>query len=269
MIADHDLPYLDSLPPLARFAGRVSNRLARAFPVALHQMGNQRPMISVTFDDAPMSSYKIGAPIVEQFGGRATYYVTSGMIGESTSFGPMLDAAALRDLDARGHEIGMHTHTHTHVHHTSRRVLAEELVKNRAQLAEILPGREFENFAYPYGQSAWGVRGLMADNSRSSRVVRAGCNAGRIDLHHLACVEVGDPRVELEWLVEQMQATVAQNGWLILMTHDVSETPTFYGTTPARLIAALAKATDLGLDCVTVREALNRSGVPSFHHVAA
>ena len=46
------------------------------------------------------------------------------------------------------------------------------------------------------------------------------------------------------------------HGWLILYTHDVSDTPTRYGTTPKRLDWALGRVAAARIEILPVREAL-------------
>src|SRR5688572_20852156 len=62
----------------------------------------------LTFDDGGVSFYTIVAEKLEARGLRAYCFVTTDFIGR-TGF---LDAAQIRELDARGHVIGTHSASH-------------------------------------------------------------------------------------------------------------------------------------------------------------
>ena len=65
---------------LSALQGRVSNRLARHFRAAPHRLPAHAPMVSFTFDDAPDSAASEGAELLEQHGGRGTYYLAGSLI---------------------------------------------------------------------------------------------------------------------------------------------------------------------------------------------
>jgi hypothetical protein len=57
-------------------------------------------------------------------------------------------------------------------------------------------------------------------------------------------------------IVAAIVRTVQSNGWLILYTHDISETPSPYGSTPAMLDWTLAQVAAASIQILPVREAL-------------
>jgi peptidoglycan/xylan/chitin deacetylase (PgdA/CDA1 family) len=62
----------------------------------------------LTFDDGGVSFYTIAAPRLEACGLRAHCFVSTDFIGQSR----FLTAPQIRELDARGHEIGAHSASH-------------------------------------------------------------------------------------------------------------------------------------------------------------
>src|SRR3954453_1915913 len=93
---------------LSALKARVSNRLARDFfGTPLHLPADQ-PMVSFTFDDVPESAATIGAPMLEQQGGRGTFYVSGGLVnrwsGDWNENGAN-DEQVMRGL-RKGHELG-------------------------------------------------------------------------------------------------------------------------------------------------------------------
>src|ERR1700688_1823607 len=74
--------------------------------------GNNGPIVSFTFDDFPRTAYSAGAPILEKFGARGTYYVSGGLMQRSSDLGDMFAAGDLLCLADRGHELGTQTFQH-------------------------------------------------------------------------------------------------------------------------------------------------------------
>src|ERR1700692_4118138 len=61
------------------FTARVSNRLARHFSIVPLQLPDTGPMVSFTFDDVPKSAATVGAPMLEEYNGRGTFYVAGAL----------------------------------------------------------------------------------------------------------------------------------------------------------------------------------------------
>jgi len=63
-----------------------------------------------------------------------------------------------------------------------------------------------------------------------------------------------------QWDQDGIDAAIRQvvrsNGWLILITHDVSEAPSRFGSTPGMLDWALERVVAAKIDVLPVREAL-------------
>jgi peptidoglycan/xylan/chitin deacetylase (PgdA/CDA1 family) len=66
----------------SQFKARVSNRLARHFRAAPLRLPGNAPMVSFTFDDVPKSAATVGATILEEYGGRATFYVAGSLVSQ-------------------------------------------------------------------------------------------------------------------------------------------------------------------------------------------
>jgi hypothetical protein len=62
------------------------------------------------------------------------------------------------------------------------------------------------------------------------------------------------------WDQDAIEAAIArvrhENGWAVFYTHDVSETPSEYGSTPGMLDWALSRLAAARMDVLPVREAL-------------
>jgi peptidoglycan/xylan/chitin deacetylase (PgdA/CDA1 family) len=90
--------------------------------------------VFLTFDDGGVSALHPTAELLERRGWSGHFFVTTGRIG-TTGF---LDAAAVRELHARGHVIGSHSATHpTRMAALARAELDREWRDSLARLSEI------------------------------------------------------------------------------------------------------------------------------------
>lgn len=64
--------------------------------------------IDFTFDDGGISFLTVIAPILEKYGFRGKFYISTGYIGCEG----FLDANQVKELSIRGHIIGSHSHSH-------------------------------------------------------------------------------------------------------------------------------------------------------------
>jgi peptidoglycan/xylan/chitin deacetylase (PgdA/CDA1 family) len=103
-----------------------------------------------TFDDGGISAATTIAPMLERFGWRGHFFVTTDRIGTPT----FLDRAGIRDLVARGHVIGSHSCSHPALMaHCSDTQLRDEWQRSVEVLQEIL-GAPVLTASVPGGLSA-------------------------------------------------------------------------------------------------------------------
>ena len=258
-----------SLPPVTasrlpraidRLAGRLTNRLLRAAPWQLIEVPTREPIVSFTFDDVPDSALRVGAAILETRGVRGTFYIAGGLEGRVEPDRTLIDAAGCRELAARGHEIGCHTYGHRDIRHLDRVRFAADLADNARYLDAVDPRRNRRNFAYPYNSGSLGKRAMLADSYRTCRGGGEAVNRGPTDPTFLKAVEIRQPETEVAGLSRWIDALVADPGWLIFFTHDISPTPTPYGCSPAAFERLVAHAVQRGCCVLTVDAALDRMG---------
>ena len=106
---------------------RVGNRLARHLRVAPAKLNNSGPMVSFTFDDAPISAAKVGADMLEQYDARGTFYIAGGLVDAWSGNWTGVSAEDIVGLHRRGHEIACHTFSHARVTDLSATAMAAEL----------------------------------------------------------------------------------------------------------------------------------------------
>ncbi|MGA7329571.1 MAG: polysaccharide deacetylase family protein [Rhodomicrobium sp.] len=250
---------------LARIAQSISNRATRAIPVKLLHLRLQRPVASFTFDDFAKSAWLTGGKIVEDFGARATFYVSGAFRGGIHHGVRTFDEEDLISLAAQGHDIGCHTYDHIAVtNHPASKI--EENLESNAQYVKSLTGKEMGSFAYPFGLASVRKKRLLAEHFKACRGIYAGINAGWADFSQLnaLCLHQGELPIE-----KYIQKALKQSGWLIFVAHDVDERPSPFGCTPKVLENALRLVSEAGIEVMTVEAALRRILEPGVFPAAA
>lgn len=242
------------------FTTRVNNRLARHLRAVTHRWPAGRPMVSFTFDDIPQSAASVGAPMLEEFGGRGTFYVSGGLVNRWSGHWDGVTPDGIIALHRCGHEIACHTFSHRPAVDLDAAALAEEAETNRRYLHTLDPSIEIENFAYPYGIGSVFRKGQLKRMFRSSRGIIPGVNAGHIDLHFLRATPLIEPHLDAQGVERVFDEALASGGWLIFYSHDVTEQPSPYGCTPQLLRRALEAAARRNMPIVSVAAALKHAG---------
>jgi len=219
-------------------------------------MRNPVPLVSFTFDDFPRSALRTGGAILNQHRMAGTYYASFGLMGQEAPTGRIFEAADLELLLAQGHELGCHTFHHYHSWETNPATFEESVLENSRALERLLPGRTFHSFSYPISCPRPGTKRRMGRHFASSRGGGQVHNLGTADLNHLSAYflekDGGDP-APVKRMIDQ---TVRDCGWLILATHDVSDTPTPYGCRPDYFEEVVRHVAGSGARVLTVMDAL-------------
>lgn len=247
-------------PAWSAFRARISNRLARHFCIAPFRLPNTSPMVSFTFDDAPKSAATVGAPILEEYDGRGTFYISGGLVDQKDDHWAGISPDDIVGLHRRGHEVACHTFSHLRATDLNAAAIAEEIDRNRRYLLALDSSIKVENFAYPYGQGSLPRKRQLSKAFRSSRGIVPGVNSGTVDLHYLRAMPLIDRDIERDAIDRAFDEAVASNGWLIFYSHDVEAAPSPYGCSPALLRHALEAASHRNIPIVSVAEALRRAG---------
>ena len=209
------------------------------------------PLVSFTFDDAPLSAFVNGGAVLEHYGFRGTYYISAGLMETMTPVGRIADLQTVRSFRERGHEIGNHTHDHVNCTKVSFLNLVKNIGKNHAKLSGI----GSRNFAYPFGAQNNKARIVAALSTRSARGITPGINRDFINLTDLKATRIY-ASLGLETCLELVHECVARGGWLIFYTHDVHEKPSKYGCTPLEFERIVRSVVKRGIPVRTVDEAL-------------
>ena len=109
----------------------------------------------VTFDDGHISNYELALPLIERFGMRAIFFITTDWIGAEHR----MSETHLRALLDMGHLIGSHSCSHPFLNECSNQQLQDELQASRKRLEDLI-GSLVTMISIPYGR--WDRRVLRA-----------------------------------------------------------------------------------------------------------
>lgn len=220
--------------------------------------GLRRPLLTFSFDDAPQTAATTGAEIMERHGLKATYFISAGIMGDDSHFGPYTTAEQVKDLHHRGHEIACHTYTHIDCGQAGSQRIASSLSQNQKAI-QALDIPKPKTFAYPYGDVSPQAKAKLDSQYLSARALHHGMVVTGTDLNQAPAVGIeGDDGeyIALDWM---RRAKAAPQSWLVLYTHDVRDRPSEWGCTPAALDRLAKAAVDMGFDVVTFAEGARRA----------
>ena len=214
------------------FTRKGSERSALEAGRNIQWPAGKRAAISLTFDDARSSQLDRGLPVLDEYGVKATFYVSLN------SMEKRLDA--WKNALANGHEIGNHTLTHPcsgNFPFSRERALENytldqmqaELRQANASI-ERLVGVRPVSFAYPCGQKFVG-RGrnlksyvpLVAEDFLTGRgwMDEWANDPAFCDMAQLMAMELDGK--DFEQVKQIIDRTLTNGGWLIFCSHDVGD----------------------------------------------
>lgn len=237
---------------------KATNLATRHLPLKLARSKLIRPVASLTFDDFPRSAWTVGGPILARFDARATYYAAGRYLGVVEEGIDYYDASDLKALSAAGHETGAHSYAHEPAPSLNGPALKADAARNEDALAGLLDHR-MNSYAYPYGAVSPRDKAVMGARYATARGIRPGVNAGMIDLAQLRAVPLEYRRWVPAEIDVAVSAAAARPGWVIFFTHDVSETPSPFGCTPAMLEYVMQRLAEAGVETIPVRQAMARA----------
>jgi len=235
---------------------RLNRLLARLTPAHSVRLDGGRPIASLTFDDFPKSAWVRGGPILAQYKVRGTYYTAGGFCGRTVDGTVFYDAEDLTALTAAGHEIGCHSFAHQPTPNLSSRELALDAARNGEFLKPFLNGQAPESYAFPYGLASPRTKKFFAPRFTNVRGVHPGLNSGRADLALLNVVSIEMRCWDREQIMRAITRARHDRAWIIFYTHDISDNPSEYGSTPAMLSELLDRLAEARIEILPMREAV-------------
>lgn len=123
----------------------------------LHSLRENKSLdVQITFDDGEQSQLHSALPLLTDYGFKAKYFVTPGLIGTAAKF---LSWNELRALQAEGHAVQSHGWSHKFLTFCPEAELAHELRASKQSLEDSL-GSAVEEISVPGGR--WNQRVIEA-----------------------------------------------------------------------------------------------------------
>ena len=216
-----------------RIQGKYQRTVADLFFRRNITMKNSVPYISFTFDDFPISALYTGGAILHSFELRGTYYASFGLMNTEAPTGKIFSLGDINELLSQNHELGCHTFGHVHAWEKSSKDFENSIAKNKLVLEKLLPGVTFRSFSYPIGVPRPSTKRRAGKHFQSCRCGGQIFNSDKVDLNYLKAFFLEKSRDNRYLVREVIDRNCRAQGWLIFVTHDVSENPTPYGCTPA------------------------------------
>ncbi len=250
----------------ARFSGAVRRRLASWLCRRPFRLKSTKALITFTFDDFPRSALNQGGAILEEVGGRGTYFVALGLAGKTIATGNMFLPEDIPALTARGHELGCHTFDHCPAWETSPADYEGSVRQNQRCLTGFAGIPALTTHSYPISYPRPGTKRRLSRYFRACRAGGQSYNAGSVDLNHLNSFFIEQSVLDFDAIERVIATNVDQKGWLIFSTHDISHRPTRYGCTPEFFAKVVRSSCQSGAKIVVMSRALDELGVPPRPH---
>ncbi len=135
---ERDYPYK---VPLEKFESQVDKIVRQCTNKGL-------PLDSVifTFDDGGRSFLYLIAPVLEKYGFKGHFYISTKYIGTEG----FLTSDEIKELERRGHIVGSHAHSHEHLYKLSSAEVKDEWEQSCSILSNIL-GHRISEASIPNG----------------------------------------------------------------------------------------------------------------------
>ena len=163
-------------------------------------LGNAKGLVGLTFDDAYEDFLHAALPVLEKLGFSATVFVVGSMTRENNwehQHSPnhpmprmkLLGPGGVREVAARGMEVGAHSMSHVRLSDLKPKLLEEEVSGSRQVLSEVL-GEPVEGFCYPYGSvDSTAIQAVRRANYAYACAVRARVERNVYDLPRIPVAE--------------------------------------------------------------------------------
>jgi len=214
--------------------------------------------VSLCFDDFPKSAAHNAAPMIEERGWRATWYVAGSFMGKTEpEYGAMFEATDLQKLRRNGHDFGCHTFDHI----DCRSASADDIAAQERLSTQFLHQHginDVRSFAFPFGSVDLASKKLMSNAGPALRGVKPGINSNDIDLNMLRACGLQDNQGGTSRALAELNTLEEQDGWVIIFTHDVRDAPSPWGVTPTEYADLLNAVKASGAEVVSVGDMIDR-----------
>jgi len=209
-------------------------------------------LVTFWFDDAWLSQYTEGFPILEYYGYTAALAVPTQLVG----FDAYMNWYQVRRLAHGGWEVVSHSRTHdcSHVEGPFSETV-DEILGGKSDLLDY-GGIVSDIYVAPCGRTSGEADVLVKQYFKAQRLVEWGLNGLPLnEPYAIKTIEVGR-ETTLEDVGEWVAEAEITRSWLILMFHQIDYSDSPHGTTPEMLGEIVAKISKSGLQVVLPTQVL-------------
>ena len=242
----------------------AKTRFYQAFANKPHPIELDKAIISISFDDVPLSAFENGLPILDRHSVKATFYIATGLSAEDASGhrendgkNRFLTSAEIEQLDRSGHHIACHTYSHYVLEQGTAEQMEQDAVKNIQALSNMIGGKPIEHFSYPFGQVSFKAKQLLSKHYKTMRSSRPGVNLKSTDLYLLRATSIYHPTFSESSIKKAIDAAVSSGGWLVFYTHGVEGHPGRYDCTPEQLDWVISESVKSDAHILPVADSYN------------
>ncbi|MFH1968329.1 MAG: polysaccharide deacetylase family protein [bacterium] len=221
-------------------------------PVSTFSQG----MVTLSFDDGWLSTYRNGIPVLNSYGIKSTQYIFTDALGTAG----YITSAQMLDMQNQGHEIGAHSKTHSDLTTLTDAQLTDEILGSK-QTLEALGANTITSFAYPFGEWNENIKNILGQSgyqgARTAMLQDGGFNYANQDpfLLKTVSVEIDTSVTEIQqWILE----AINNRTWLILVYHQIENSGGQYSTTPQNLRSVANYISANNVKTVTIGQGLNK-----------
>lgn len=213
-----------------------------------------RPLVSFTFDDCPLSAVTHGLKPMEREGWHGSIYIAAALFGITNHHGLHMSAEDVRAVYATGHEIGGHSYSHIDGKLTPLPTFLDDVARNQNVLSGLGIG-PCDTFAYPYGEVTPAMKSALEEQFTGLRGILPKPMVGKADLNQISSTPVfAGP--DFNRAMAQIKALKNQPAWITLFMHDVVDTPSKWGCTPAQMQAVIDAVKSVDAMVLPVNDAI-------------
>jgi len=227
-----------------------------------------KALFSFTFDDAPVSSIKNGATLLEKYGARGTYYIALGMATAANQRDPsaidykrdgviyFANESDVSELHLRGHDVGCHSFSHKPQSSQTLTQIIEDNCKNKTKLEDIL-GCKINHSSYPHGDVRLLAKRVLRHQYQTLRSTASGMNYGRVDLSYLRAIKIYSNNMDRNRITALIDKAIFLKAWTIFYTHEICLAPNQWGTTIDDFDWILTVLVNRGAQILSMSQAAN------------
>jgi len=253
-----------------RYVAATSSALSAANDnksIAAHKVSSQQvalfrePVVSITFDDGWGSVATTAAPILSNYAIATTEYIITDRVGQYN----YMTLDQLHALKAAGHEIASHSASHVPLGKASESSIEHELTSSKEFIVKNhLADSSSVDFAFPYGSYSPRSVELGVNNYATLRNSNGNPRDG-IDNSDINIASNFKPEyiigygVEADTKLSDIQAALAyaktNNGWLVLIFHQIDTSQSEYSVSPRMLEDILSAIQNASIKTATMHDA--------------